>query len=646
MQKILLSLSLLFSSVYLLPSNATAESPSDLNAVRKTLVQELLVHYSGDVLKIQTIGNHAEYAVLAAAAYADNMADPNAALAQAEQLGWAVIDDPTAYGGSDAPRRIKRKARLGGDTVAFVFKKESEIVVAFRGSAVAADWITNGQIVLPRLPAPQIANAAEIALDMEQWLQSKRQKTGEYVSLKFVGHSLGGRMAQVARLAATDHHETFVFNSSPLGEYDDDNWRNKDRPKSDWSLKAYRSPQDWLQIGRALLPENQAVADSTKVENLVPASLPKSIFAGDVRTWAEYVHSITHMSNAMLDAKFSTEQGWLGTYLASAECKLPNRAGSFSVSCPKFLRNAPLHLIEKTECVYGACQNGTRWRSTEAGTYYQNLPAPDQQGEVMGEFQPGEWVEILDVTVVGERRLTELANGELIFAYYAWDSGCMQVWEFGSKVSCEANHILLSAPFATNHWARVVSETGWTGYVDLYPAWDVEANLITQAATEIRNLYEENPDVSRSQVKRLLDEWENRGIRFSSYSSKHGLTLSEAISHAQDIALAEELRDRGWRGCVANSLLQYGGLQNKDLAIVKSGLAMDRGWACDGPDLFRKAIFGIAKDDFDIDASVAYLALLIEDGKDPGSFLYSLQSNHMRNLPNAMLLRQRVLALQ
>jgi len=79
-------------------------------------------------------------------------------------------------------------------------------VLAFRGSVTKGDWFTNtaGTLLPSPLTQGQIAGAVELAVLMKS----------SYPDIVFVGHSLAGRLAQIARLRTGN--KAVAFNSAPL----------------------------------------------------------------------------------------------------------------------------------------------------------------------------------------------------------------------------------------------------------------------------------------------------------------------------------------------------------------------------------------------------------------------------------------------
>ena len=174
---------------------------------------------------VQLIAQHADHALLAAAAYEDASEEYKQIENAFEARGW-VRHEP-----------YSNKNIIVGDTVATLFKRKStgEVVLSFRGTSNWQDWITNfaGTLSADPLTNAQINGARAIA----------RHTTAKYPNIVFVGHSLGGRLAQVARL--TTGKDAIVFNSAPLSPWDQ---MRAGWPFSSTSaqLRQFRAPLDIL----------------------------------------------------------------------------------------------------------------------------------------------------------------------------------------------------------------------------------------------------------------------------------------------------------------------------------------------------------------------------------------------------------------
>lgn len=207
--------------------------------------QTLTGLYANDPDLRRNVAAAADYAVLAWAGYGD----PEA-VALADRLGWDMLEN-----------------RVSGGTLAtrFVHRDTGDAVVSFRGSLPAGqipfrrdafdDWLlTNvlGSFDPFELSTDQLSGAAELA-----WLMTAN---GEPVT--FVGHSKGGRLAQIAHLETGQ--PAFGFNSAPLGLFELGRWPFASRAMAP-NLQRFRAPGDLL-TGPAALSAT-AYDDSHTVVN-------------------------------------------------------------------------------------------------------------------------------------------------------------------------------------------------------------------------------------------------------------------------------------------------------------------------------------------------------------------------------------------
>lgn len=257
-----------------------------LSPARQAIVRDMLRAYRGNTWAIETVASHADHAVLAWAAYGD--AD---ALALARQRGWR--EHPRSLDG-----QFTLASRLGGgDAVARLFVSDrGEAVLAFRGSTTRADWLTNAGVVLP-VYSDQLRSARTLA----------ERARALYPQVTFVGHSLGGAMAQVAQLH-TDR-DAVIFNSAPVGLHAL-GMAISGQPLStrvNATLKAFRSPED---------PVRRATHGLGSFEDLVVSNIAltgntvgQNAIEGLVATG--FAHAIPVLARAMQDVRLVRDEGWL-----------------------------------------------------------------------------------------------------------------------------------------------------------------------------------------------------------------------------------------------------------------------------------------------------------------------------------------------
>ena len=207
--------------------------PSEPDAGAPDPWLDLAEIYADDPALRAHVAASADYALLAWAGYEDQDA-----LDLAAQRGWVLTD----------------RAETGGTlAVTFVHGETGETVVSFRGSLPAReivvphrsrafdDWLlTNvaGSLDPFELTTNQLTGAEDLALRLAAG--------GRAVT--FVGHSKGGRLAQIAHLATGQ--PAYGFNSAPLGAYELRRWPFASRALSP-TLQRFRAPRDLVTLPAA-----------------------------------------------------------------------------------------------------------------------------------------------------------------------------------------------------------------------------------------------------------------------------------------------------------------------------------------------------------------------------------------------------------
>lgn len=261
-----------------------------LSPARKAIVHDLLRAYRGNLHAVESVANHADHAVLAWAAYGGEDA-----LLLARQRGWR--EHQRSLDG-----HFTITSRLGGgDAVARLFVSDrGEALLAFRGTTTGADWATNLGTVLP-VYSDQLRSARVLA----------ERARALYPQVTFVGHSLGGAMAQVARLH-TDR-DAVIFNSAPVGLHAL-GMAISGQPLStrvNAALKAFRSPED---------PVRQATQGLGNFEDLVVGNIAltgntvgQNAIDGLIATG--FAHAMPVLARAMQDVRLARDEGWLAAEL-------------------------------------------------------------------------------------------------------------------------------------------------------------------------------------------------------------------------------------------------------------------------------------------------------------------------------------------
>jgi hypothetical protein len=295
------------------------------NQGKLAFARDIVDGYSRNQEVIGRVANNAEHAVLALAAYGS--LDP-IGVEKARELGWSS-------------KSYINKNLIVGDTVATLFTAPGKTaVLAFRGTSGGplkspGDWQTNTAGVVIPLPLfnAQIEGARDIA----------REVVKEHPDVVFVGHSLGGRLAQAARL--TTGNAAVGFNSAFLGltEKVEELIKPKDRLEP---LLLFRSPDD---------PLTHLASDSTTVvKNIENTDLS---LAGNLFS-AGYTHSMGVMATAMMNVKIAVDQGWISNYLAGVPVPAAQapQAPTARSACPQ-MGQAGNGAMTTADCMAAAMSN-------------------------------------------------------------------------------------------------------------------------------------------------------------------------------------------------------------------------------------------------------------------------------------------------
>ena len=592
-----------------------------LTPVRRDIVRQLLVDYGGDFETILEVSRRADEAVLAWAAYGDPKA-----IQMAEELGWKALSD----------QEIRVAVLSGGDTVARAFRKDWQVIVAFRGSVSWQDWwLTNSQIVLPVLPAEQVTGARRIAVAFEDWAAREKEVTGEYVHVRYVGHSLGGRLAMAARLQTG--REATVFNTSPLSARELQHIV-AGALKYMAPLTSFRSPQDPLQIldPSFVTIDVQNITRASLLAGVrdfdpTPPSLPGELPLPDMQTsqstpmaraenvFFEYAHSAEVLARAMRDVRIAVEQGWLNSYLAEPGCRLPRSGNKAERACPSNLPGAPRYNIQVTDCYEYMCTKGSRWRAISRQDIYtkvpQVLPGNRHAGaKKSSSVAAGSWITVDRTYSLAPRTLVKLSDGAWAFAYNSLSEGFFTMF-VGGKLDERDNYdydLMNAQPYVGETWASVRLPDGSTGVVKFADSsgwidsrWESEPMLHSQLARLIAGRYA-GPDQAHKPItaegRRALlgevDNWIAKGTPLDGYGTKHDLSIGEAIGFSKDVDLAKALRTRGWKGCVADWMWRG---SVPDVATLRQALEADGGGCCDVNALNGDLTWGIALQHYDLE---------------------------------------------
>ena len=276
--------------------------PYGWNDGKRRSAETMLAAYNQDEARLRQVAAAAEFALLACATYSqdglicqdENFGNPTVDL---RELGWKA-------------EGFARDLQFVGEPVGFLYThNDGQAVLAFRGSDKLLDFVTNvvGTVDPGFLTTAQLDFAKDEAL----------RAVAAHPDLIIVGHSLGGRMAQVGSLATG--RPAVVFNSAPIGA-----WETIRYPQSltgqNELVQRFRSPDDPVSIlvdetvgvsmpAKHIDVSNIAQTGDTQMGNLAGAKLHG------------YVHSMPVLSGGIAEVARIVDKGWLDALLREQERK-------------------------------------------------------------------------------------------------------------------------------------------------------------------------------------------------------------------------------------------------------------------------------------------------------------------------------------
>jgi len=296
--------------------------PVALTDGKRGVVRDLLAAYGGDTRRLEAVADASDHALLAAAAY---LVPED--LANAARAGWNQAGPP----------RIGDRDLVGDVHTTLLKGPNGGYVLAFRGSVTAGDWVTN--LAGTTLPTPllkgQVADARRIAQEVAR----------EHPGVVFAGHSLGGRLAEVASIETG--RPAYVFNAAPVGINDVP--RRGPSAFRPGPIYRFRSPEDAV--------SNVFSPSDTEVSNIVPIGANWIENLVGLKAWWKdlkaYRHRMQVLAGAMQAVEAARDRGWIGAYLSEQSLAL----GSLG---PCSDDSAALDLDEFPACWY----NRNPWRIT------------------------------------------------------------------------------------------------------------------------------------------------------------------------------------------------------------------------------------------------------------------------------------------
>ncbi len=265
---------------------------SELSEGKVAIAKEILDQY-GSLQSIRQVAQAADYAVLADAAYgiAKDIPYPEGSKSIS---GWTVVKNFVEESDGVLDFGV-------GDLHATLFRgDDGRYVLSFRGSQTLDDWKTNtAGTLIPVVYSAQIREAESLA----------RRVSEVYPDVIFTGHSLGGRLANVANVATGN--DSYVFDTAPLSIEDLVEYTfNYDNAGT---IHSFRSPGDPLTYTTDIA--QISVKESTVVENYTGYDYELLDAAGGLFVGAIYDHSPTELQKAMSFVKDALP--WIEEYSAN-----------------------------------------------------------------------------------------------------------------------------------------------------------------------------------------------------------------------------------------------------------------------------------------------------------------------------------------
>ena len=243
-----------------------------LTPTQRAMRDDLLKQYGRDVKSrdaIRAVAQNADYASLSAAAYKPT---------ERQVPGWIRLKPEKDF---------RYQSKIFGSNIASVYqsKKTGEIVVAFQGTDEARDNVGN------LTSATRFSNTGQ-----SKWAKKvARKSVKDYgPNVTFVGHSLGGRLARIARTETG--RKAVVFDSAPLLGVE--RRREASLPKNAQKLLGFRSPGDPV----SLLSARRDI----EVKNFVPYDRKSFLTRTGFEHWYGTIghdHSISELSLSMQTVK-------------------------------------------------------------------------------------------------------------------------------------------------------------------------------------------------------------------------------------------------------------------------------------------------------------------------------------------------------
>lgn len=270
--------------------------PVGWNDGKRAIARDILAAYSSDLEQINLIADNADYALLSLAVYED---DKNANQIESnikkilKQRSWE----------EEACNICTNNNLIAGDTVSRLYRnsKTQQQVLAFRGTNGLLDWVTNIKGTtddIEPLSTAQLSGARDIAR-----LLAKKNIS----NLTFVGHSLGGRLASIAKFETGK--KSVIFNSAPIGKFERNIWPSIDSTTK--KILSFRAPDDPLK--KLSKFEDLEIRQIYNVDAFLAEDIILSFYDKQYR---EQVHGIATIADVMQAIRLARDDGWISAYIA------------------------------------------------------------------------------------------------------------------------------------------------------------------------------------------------------------------------------------------------------------------------------------------------------------------------------------------
>lgn len=272
-------------------SDLPASVPIGWNDGKRTIVRALLEAYGGDRERLSAVASAHDWAVLACAAYSED-----GALCRDKITGEADVL-VSEIGWTPGKPIIGDYLGVGQAVAYFYTHEDGRVALVFRGSDEGRDFVTNilGSADPSFLNAAQLRFAVKLAEDA----------VASHPNTVFVGHSLGGRLAQIGALSTG--RPAIAFNSAPLGSWETIRYAHT-LARREELVTRLRGPDDPVSV-----LAGQSASEQIEVSNMARTG---EGFLGNVANARSYTHSMAPLAGAVRRVHEAESLGWVAAYLA------------------------------------------------------------------------------------------------------------------------------------------------------------------------------------------------------------------------------------------------------------------------------------------------------------------------------------------